>query len=74
MPRPTAEERRAAELRDEMGFLTERETAALLGKGLKRLRNMASAGTAPPRYKVGLANFYKRDEVVAWITRRRVQA
>lgn len=62
----------ASELRRELGYLTEIEVAGLCGVGLPTWRNRQTAGATPPHYKLGREKLYRRDEVEAWLRRRRV--
>jgi predicted DNA-binding transcriptional regulator AlpA len=62
----------AVALRRELGYIDEKATAGVIGVTVPTLRNRSSAGTAPPRYKLGKNSVYKVAEVQAFISRRRV--
>ncbi|HEV2037113.1 MAG TPA: hypothetical protein VGQ96_00790 [Candidatus Eremiobacteraceae bacterium] len=62
----------AAELRRELGYITEDSLAGLLGITTATLRNRAAAGSLPPRYKLGRESVYRLAEVESFIKRRRV--
>jgi len=62
---------READLRRELGYVTEREMANFLRIELFSLRNRINAGSVPPHYKVGREKFFRRDEVDEWIRRHR---
>jgi predicted DNA-binding transcriptional regulator AlpA len=63
---------KAAVLRAELGYIDEAEFAALLEISLSTLRNRASQGALPTRYKIGRRNLYRMSEVQTWIARRAV--
>jgi predicted DNA-binding transcriptional regulator AlpA len=62
----------AADLRRELGYITEEALAGLLGITVPTLRNRAAAGSLPPRYKLGRESVYRLAEVESFIKRRRV--
>lgn len=72
----TAEVRKArgapAQLREQLGVITEEELRALLNIAPGTLRNRQNAGSLPPHYKVGREKFYEIAEVKAWMRRQRV--
>lgn len=57
---------RAAELRRELGVLSEAEVAALLGKTERTLREMRLARTGPPWFKAGATVLYRRAALRRW--------
>ena len=62
----------SADLRRELGYITEEALAGLLGITVPTLRNRAAAGSLPPRYKLGRESVYQLAEVESFIKRRRV--
>ena len=62
----------AADLRRQLGYITEEALAGLLGVTVSTLRNRATAGSVPPRYKLGNESVYRLAEVESFIKRRRV--
>ena len=71
MQRQSTHRRQAADLRRNLGYISEQETAGLLGVSVPSFRNRLSAGTAPPHYKVGREKLFRVEEVNAWIMRHR---
>ncbi len=63
---------RAADLRHELGYVEEIVVAALIGITIQTLRNRASSGTLPRRYKLGKQSVYRLADIDAWIARRGV--
>lgn len=64
--------RAAAELLRTLGYVEEAVVAPLLGVSLDTLRNRASLGTVPRRYKLGKQSVYRLSEIEAWIAQRGV--
>lgn len=56
----------------ELGFLTEEETAEIYGVIIPTLRNWRCKRIGPPFYKVARGVVYRVDEVAAHIESRRV--
>ena len=47
-------------------FLSESETAEVLGVKTASLRNWSASRKGPPRIKIGRKIFYRREALVAW--------
>lgn len=62
----------AAQLRDRLGVITEKQLFSLLNIATGTGRNRQAAGSLPPHYKLGRQKFYKLADVEAWMKRRRV--
>lgn len=60
------------ELRARLNLITDDELFDLLGIAKGTGKNRQSAGSLPAHYKCGRGNFYRVDEVEAWLRRRRV--
>jgi len=69
-----AEAREAAELRKQLGQISEDQLRSLLRVARGTFRNRQSAGDLPPHYKLGRDKVFRLAEVEAWIARRRVSA
>lgn len=65
MTRNTTAARAEKALRQDLGYVTEEGVCALLGVREEQLQVRRSQGSAPPHYKVGRRNLYKRDELEA---------
>jgi len=62
----------AAQLRREMGFLTDQELAAFLGIQVPTLKNRRSRGNAPASSKVGRDRLTAIKDALAYVARRKV--
>jgi hypothetical protein len=60
-----------AQLRRELGYLSDSELAAFLGIGVPRLKNRRIAGDAPPSSKVGNENLTAIKDALTWVARRK---